>query len=213
MSDGNNHDEVMTVTVTDRDLGVQNKRRVRVFTIAGVTYEGEDRTVEFEGGRFEADSPAGAAKKAANKVFRKLLQSNHTTRTLDIVVRETTKPDNTESKRRTKTGEEYVYRATKDPLGENERRVVIFLKGLWEADETAQVSECLPQLETDREYKVGDIMRYSPKPDQPEQVYRCIRDHKPQKIPFGVDIKLESLRVKGGRKRPRTQTEAPPTES
>jgi hypothetical protein len=84
-------------TVETKEKGVSK----RSFTVLRVTREGN--TEEFEGGNFQSVTPAGAARKAANKACKTLYgKEEHCS--IEIVIKEVTK--NHPSK-------EYTYRATR----------------------------------------------------------------------------------------------------
>lgn len=60
----------------------------RTFTVLQVTRD--DAVVDFNGGRFQSKTPAGAARKAANQVCKKLYKDEDNCE-IEIVIRETTK--------------------------------------------------------------------------------------------------------------------------
>jgi len=83
------------------------KTTKRTFTVLSVTRN--DNEQEFKGGKFQSNTPAGAARKAANQACKSLYQKEDDNITIDIVIKEITK----NKAGRSNQNKEYAYRATR----------------------------------------------------------------------------------------------------
>lgn len=104
--------DTITVDVPQTKSG----KKERSFTIVKVLRDGEEQD-GFTKGRFVSKNPAGAARKAASKIFRTLFGKDDDNCQIRIVIKETTKSS---------SRDEYPYTATRTLLGDDKRRSVTF---------------------------------------------------------------------------------------